>query len=197
MVGRLPPRPPLVRADTHCLLHLLICTAIVAPPLPSLSRHRYLRCRAAATFLAARPPLPSSPRGRRCLPCRAAIAAFLPSSSRGCQPLSTRNAPSLPLPALLTCPPTQSSSAADTVAALPLTRCRCITAAANVLHRRAARRRRAAAHRPRAADALPPLPPRCRRRQRCAAAKLLPLPPSLTFQLSLTSPFLSPLPLPL
>ncbi len=157
---------------------------------------RCLPRRAAATFVAP-PLLPSSPRGRRCLPCRAAAAAFLPSLSRSRQPLLTRNAQSLPLPALLTRPLTQSSSAADNVAVLPPRRCRCITAAANTLHRCAAHRRRAAAHCPHAADAPPPLPlpPCCRRRQRCAAAKLPPLPPLLTFQLSLTSPFLSPLPL--
>jgi hypothetical protein len=49
-------------------LHLLICTAIVAPLLPSSSRRRYLCHHAAAAFLAAWQLLPSSPRGRRCLP---------------------------------------------------------------------------------------------------------------------------------
>ncbi len=143
-------------------LHLLICTAIIAPPLPSLLRHRYFCCHAAATVLATQPLLPSLPRGRLCLPCRAATAALLPSLSRGRQPLSTRNAPSLPLPALLTRPPTQSSSAANTIATLLSTRCRCITAAANALYHCTAHRRRAAAHRPHAADALLPPPPRCR-----------------------------------
>ncbi len=177
-------------------LHLLICTAIVAPSLPSSSHRRHLHRHDAAAFLAARPPLPSLPRGHCCLPRHAAAAAFLPFLSRGRRPLSTRNAPSLPLPALLTRPPTQSLSAADTVVVLLPMRYCYITAAANPLHRRAARRRHAAAHRPCAADALPPPPPHCRRRQCCAAAKLPPLPPLLTFQLSLTSPFLSPLPLP-
>ncbi len=195
--------------STHCLqtspapsdLHCHCCATaafLVALSLLSSPRRRYLPPRAAAAaFLAVGPPLPSLPRGRRCLLRRAAATALLPSLSRGRRPLSTRNTPSPPLPALPTRPPTQSSSAADTVAALPPTRCRCITTVANALHRRAARRRRAAAHRPRAADALPPPPPHCRRRQCCAAAKLPPLPPSLTFQLLLTSPFLSPLPLPL
>jgi hypothetical protein len=208
MVGRLLPSP-LVHADTHCLqtspapsdLYCHCCAAaafLVALPLPLLPRHCYLPCHvAAAAFLAAQPPLPSLPRGCRCLPHRAAAAAFLPSSLCGRQPLLNRNAPSLPLPAPPTRPPTQSSLAANTVAALPPPHCHCITAAANALHRRAACRRCAAAHRPCAADAQPLPPPRCCRRQRCTATKLPPLPPSLTFQLSLPSPFLSPLPLPL
>ncbi len=44
-------------------------------------------------------------------------------------------------------------------------------------------------------DTLPP--PHCRQRQRCAATKLPPLPPLLTFYVSLLSSFSSPLPLPL
>jgi hypothetical protein len=56
-------------------------------------------------------------------------------------------------------------------------------------------RRRTAARRHRADDTLPP--PHCRQRQRCAAAKLPPLPPLLTFYVSLLLSFPSPLPLPL
>jgi hypothetical protein len=147
----------LIRIASRPHLPLLICTPIVAPPLPSLSCRRYLCRRAAATFLDARPLLPSLPRGHRCLPRHAAAAAF----------------------------------------GLPPMRCCCVTPAANALHCRAARRRRAAAHRPCAADTLPPRLPRCRRCQCCAAAKLPLLPPLLTFQLSLMSLFLSPLRLPL
>jgi hypothetical protein len=55
--------------------------------------------------------------------------------------------------------------------------------------------RRTAACRHRADDTLPP--PYCRQCQCYAAAKLPPLPPSLTFYVSLLSPFPSPLPLPL
>ncbi len=56
-------------------------------------------------------------------------------------------------------------------------------------------RRRTAACRHCADDTLPPT--HCRRRQCCAAAKLPPLPPSLTFYVSLLSLFPLPLPLPL
>ncbi len=90
MAGRLPP-PPLVHADTHCLqttpapsdLHCHCCTAatflVTWPPLPSLPRgRRCLPCRVAATaFLAARPPLLSLLRGHHCLPHRVVAAAFL------------------------------------------------------------------------------------------------------------------------
>ncbi len=55
--------------------------------------------------------------------------------------------------------------------------------------------RRTAAHRHRADDTLPP--PHCRQCQRCAAAKLSPLPPLLMFYVSLLLLFPSPLPLPL
>jgi hypothetical protein len=55
--------------------------------------------------------------------------------------------------------------------------------------------RRAAACRRRADDTLPPL--HCRQCQCCAAAKLPPLPPLLTFYVSLLSLFPLPLPLPL
>jgi hypothetical protein len=55
--------------------------------------------------------------------------------------------------------------------------------------------RRAAARRRRADDTLPP--PHCRQGQRCAATKLPPMPPSLTFYVSLLSLFPLPLPLPL
>ncbi len=98
MVGRLPP-PPLVHADMHSLqtspapsdLHCHCCTAaafLVAPPLLLLPRRRYFCCRTAATFLAAQLPLPSLPRGCRCLPRCAAAAAFLTHS------LQTSPAPS-------------------------------------------------------------------------------------------------------
>ncbi len=56
-------------------------------------------------------------------------------------------------------------------------------------------RHRTAAHRHHADDTLPVL--HCRQRQCCAAAKLPPLPLSLTFYVSLFSSFPSPLPLPL
>jgi hypothetical protein len=52
-----------------------------------------------------------------------------------------------------------------------------------------------AARRHGANDTLPL--PHCRQRQRCAAAKLPPLPPLLTFYVSLLSLFPLPLPLPL
>jgi hypothetical protein len=52
-----------------------------------------------------------------------------------------------------------------------------------------------AAHCCRADDTLPP--PQYHQRQRCAVAKLPPLPLSLTFYVSLLSSFPSPLPLPL
>jgi hypothetical protein len=55
--------------------------------------------------------------------------------------------------------------------------------------------RHTASRRHRADGTLPP--PHCRRRQRCAAAKLPPLPPLLTFYVLLLSSFPSPLPLPL
>jgi hypothetical protein len=55
--------------------------------------------------------------------------------------------------------------------------------------------RRAAARCHCADDTL--LPPHCRQCQCCAAAKLLPLPPLLTFYVSLLSLFPLPLPLPL
>jgi hypothetical protein len=53
--------------------------------------------------------------------------------------------------------------------------------------------RSAAARRRRADDTLPPL--HCCQCQRCAAAKLPPLPPLLTFYVSLLLSFPSPLPL--
>jgi hypothetical protein len=53
----------------------------------------------------------------------------------------------------------------------------------------------AAVRRRRADDTLPP--PHCRQRQRCAATALPPLPPLLTFDVSLLSSFPSQLPLPL
>jgi hypothetical protein len=55
--------------------------------------------------------------------------------------------------------------------------------------------RRTAACRNHADDTL--LPPHCRRRQCCTAAKLLPLPPLLMFYVSLLSSFPLPLLLPL
>jgi hypothetical protein len=55
--------------------------------------------------------------------------------------------------------------------------------------------RRTAARRHRADDTLPL--PHCCQRQCCAAAKLLPLPPSLTFYVLSLSLFPLPLPLPL
>ncbi len=210
MVGRLPP-PPLVRADTHCLqtspapalsdLHCHCCAAtafLVVPPLPLLPRRCYLPCRAAATaFLAAWPPLPSSPRGRRCLPCCAAAAAFLTvrpplpyclSCRAAANPsrLGTlRPSPCLPFRRVPQCNPPWLPT--------PLPRCRrrtagalpppptrstiALPAATALLPTAPALLTHCRRHAASAAVLSPPPTLRCRQ----AAAKLPPLPPLLTF----------------